>query len=61
MEQNLLPLCVNEGLYIEKQWTGFSINDRNEARRGGIIRLTALRLTWGIMTFLLGTETHNSW
>ena len=44
-EQNLLPLCVREGLFIEKQKPGFSMNDRNEAGRGGIIRLTASRIT----------------
>ena len=42
-EKNLLPLCINEGLYIERQKVGTTMNDRNEHGRGTIIRLTASR------------------
>ena len=42
-EKNLLPLCLAEGLYIEKQRIGTTLNDRNEHGRGSIVRLTASR------------------
>ena len=42
-EKNLLPLYINEGLYIERQKVGTTMNDRNEHGRGTIIRLTASR------------------
>ena len=44
-ERNLLPLCIMESLYIEKQQPETSLNDRNEFGRGGIIRLSANRIT----------------
>ena len=44
-ERNLLPLCVLEGLYIEKQIKPYSMNERNKYGRGGIVRLTASRIT----------------
>ena len=44
-EKNLLPLCIIEGLYIEKQDNTLSMNERNENGRGGIVRLTACRIT----------------
>ena len=44
-ERNLLPLCLMEGVFIEKQDPNLRMNDRNEAGRGGIIRLTASRVT----------------
>ena len=42
-EKNLLPLCIMEGLYIEKQ--NYSMNDKNEFGRGSLIRVTASRIT----------------
>ena len=33
-EQKILPLAVLEGLYIESQVPGSSLNDRNERGRG---------------------------
>ena len=33
-EQNLLPLCVREGLFIEKQVPILRMNERNESGRG---------------------------
>ena len=44
-EMNLLPLCILEGLYIEKQDPQLRMNERNESGRGGIIRLVASRIT----------------
>ena len=44
-ERNLLPLCVLEGLYIEKQQLGTTMNEKNESGRGGLVRLTATRIT----------------
>ena len=44
-EKNLLPLCILEGLHIEKQNKLLSMNDKNEFGRGGVIRLTANRIT----------------
>ena len=43
-ERNILPLNILEGLYIERQGPGTSINERNESGRG-IVCLTA---SWGI-------------
>ena len=40
-ERNLLPLTIKEGLYIERQVPQTTMNDRNEFRRGSLIRLTA--------------------
>ena len=42
-EQRLLPLSVLEGLYIEAQKPGTSLNEKNERGRGGLIRLVATR------------------
>ena len=42
-ERSLLPLSILEGLYIEKQSPGTSINSRIESGRGGLVRLTAIR------------------
>ena len=42
-ERNLLPLTIIEGLYIERQQSGTSFNDRNEYGRGNLIRFTASR------------------
>ena len=44
-ERNLLPLVVTESLYIEKQFLGTSMNDRQENGRGGLVRLTAARIS----------------
>ena len=43
-EQTLLPLSIIEGLYIEKQIIGTSLNGRNESGRGSIVRLQATRV-----------------
>ena len=42
-ERNLLPLCIMEALYIEKQATGTTLNDKNEHGRGQLIRIRANR------------------
>ena len=42
-EQNILPLKILEGLYIEAQAPGTSMNERMEFGRGGLVRLTAIR------------------
>ena len=42
-ERNQLPLKILEALYIEKQRPLTSLNDKNEAGRGGLIRLRATR------------------
>ena len=42
-EQRLLPLSVLEGLYIEAQRDGTSMNEKNERGRGGLVRLVATR------------------
>ena len=42
-EQRILPLSVLEGLYLEAQKPGTSINEKNERGRGGLIRLVATR------------------
>ena len=44
-ERNLLPLCILEGLYIEKQDPAQRLNERNENGRGGLVRLIASRVT----------------
>ena len=42
-EQRILPLSVLEGLYIDSQKPGTSLNEKNERGRGGLIRLVATR------------------
>ena len=42
-ERNLLPLAIIEGLFIERQHPQTSINGRNEAGRGALVRLIASR------------------
>ena len=42
-EKNLLPLCIQEALFIEKQIEGTSLNSKNEYGRGGLVHLTARR------------------
>ena len=42
-ERNLLPLCISEGLYIERQMRGTTLNDKNEYGRGSLIRIVASR------------------
>ena len=42
-ERNLLPLTIIEGLFIERQQSGTSFNDRNEYGRGSLVRFTASR------------------
>ena len=45
-EQKLLPLNIIEGLYIESQQPGTSLNERNENGRGGLVRIQATRAIW---------------
>ena len=42
-EKSLLPLSILESLYIEKQVDGTSINEKNEAGRGCLVRMVAIR------------------
>ena len=42
-EQKILPLNVLEGLYIEAQIQGTSLNERNERGRGGLVRIKTCR------------------
>ena len=44
-EAKIVRLCCNESLRIEKQIPDLSMNKRNENGRGGVIRLTATRVT----------------
>ena len=44
-EAKIVRLHCNESLRIEKQNTELSMNKRNENGRGGVIRLTATRVT----------------
>ena len=44
-EKNLLPLCILEDLYIEKQDPTQRLNERNESGRGGLVRMIASRVT----------------
>ena len=54
-ERTLLPLTVVEALYIEKQYPETSMNDKNEAGRGGLVRFTARRSY--VNNVYSGTET----
>ena len=40
-ERTLLPLCILEAIYIEKQITTTSMNEKNEWGHGGLVRLSA--------------------
>ena len=42
-EKSVFPLRLLEGLYIEAQPAGSSLNERNENGRGSLVRLTASR------------------
>ena len=42
-EKSVFPLSLTEGLYIESQYTGTSLNERNERGRGSLVRITASR------------------
>ena len=42
-ERNLLPLAIIEGLFIEQQYPGSSLNEKNEQGRGALVRLIASR------------------
>ena len=42
-EGKQLPLNILEALYIEQQRPNTTLNDKNEAGRGGIVRLRAVR------------------
>ena len=42
-EQKILPLKIIEGLYIEAQQEGTSMNDKNEFGRGSLVRIQATR------------------
>ena len=43
-ERSMLPLSIIEGLFIEAQIPGTSMNARNESGRGGLVRLMATRV-----------------
>ena len=42
-EKSIFPLTMLEGLHIEAQIEGTSLNERNEYGRGKLVRLTATR------------------
>ena len=44
-ERSIFPLALTEGLYIEKQYPGTSLNDRNERGRGSLVRIRAERVS----------------
>ena len=44
-EAKIVRLNCNEALRIEKQNPLFTMNERNEGGRGGVVRLTATRVT----------------
>ena len=45
VESKIVKLHCNEALRIEKQNPEFKINDRMEGGRGGVVRITATRVT----------------
>ena len=44
-ERSCFPLSLTEGLYIEAQANGSSINERNEQGRGALVRIRAHRVS----------------
>ena len=42
-ERSIFPLSLTEGLYIEGQYPGTSMNERNERGRGSLVRIRAER------------------
>ena len=40
-ERTLLPLCILEAIYIDKQITTTSMNEKNEWGHGGLVWLSA--------------------
>ena len=44
-ERTCFPLSITEGLYIEAQAKGSSINERNEQGRGALVRIRAHRVS----------------
>ena len=42
-ERSVFPLSILEGLYIENQKPGTSMNEKNEMGRGGLVCLMATR------------------
>ena len=61
-DKNMLPLCILEELYIEKHDKIYSMNDKKQFGRGGIIQLTTNRVTliyilfWPYSIFHIGME-----
>ena len=44
-ERTCFPLALTEGLYIEGQVSGTSLNERNEQGRGALVRIRAERVS----------------
>ena len=44
-ERSIFPLSLTEGLYIEGQYPGTSMNERNERGRGSLVRIRAERIS----------------
>ena len=44
-ERKIVRLCMNEALHIERQDRSASINDKMECGRGGLVRISATRVT----------------
>ena len=44
-ECSCFPLALTEGLYIESQVYGTSLNERNEQGRGALVRIRAERVS----------------
>ena len=42
-DRRILPVKITEGLYIEAQIKGTSMNDKNEFGRGSLVRIQATR------------------
>lgn len=42
-EKSVFPLSLTEGLYIESQQPGTSMNERNERGRDALVRIIAAR------------------
>ena len=44
-ERKIVQLSMNEALHIERQDRSASINDKMECGRGGLVRISATRVT----------------
>ena len=52
-ESKIVRLSCNEALRIERQNPQYTMNERNEGGRGGIVRLTATRVTHYVILYCM--------